>query len=151
MDRRTSKDKHLKDIVEKSQFWDVEDLIRNFDREMAQLEQGLGHMVWDTEEHRVTTCLRPLPMTPSFQVSEDDKEFKLKVRLPGVPKEEIRLNIDSRSVELFACAGEAMCRPYYMSVDAGSELVPGSAEAKLSGEVFEVKVAKAKKKRLRIK
>jgi len=151
MDRRSSKDKQLKDIVEKSQFWEVEDLMRNFDREMAQLERGLGHMVWDMDEHRVTTCLRPLPMTPSFQVSEDDKELKLKVRLPGVSKEDIRLNVDRNSVELFACVGELVCRPYYMSVDARGELVPGSAQAKLSGGVFEVCVAKEQKKRLKIK
>ncbi|HJX04870.1 MAG TPA: Hsp20/alpha crystallin family protein [Thermoplasmata archaeon] len=150
MDRRSSKDKHLKDIVEKSQFWDVEDMMRNFDREMAQFEHGLGHMVWDMEEHRVTTRLRPLPITPSFQISEDDKEFKLVVRLPTVSKEDIRLNVDRNSVELFACTDEAVCRPYYISVDASGELVPESAEASLSKEVFEVKVAKAKKKRLKI-
>jgi HSP20 family molecular chaperone IbpA len=151
MDRRSFKDKHLRDIVEKSQFWDVEDMMRNFDREMAQLERGLGHMVWDMEERRVTTHLRPLPIAPSFQVSEDDKEFKLVVKLPRVSKEDIRLNVDKNSVEIFACTEEAVCRPYYMSVDASSELVPESVEARLSEEVFEVKVAKAKKKRLKIK
>jgi len=151
MDRRISKDKRLKDIVEKSQFWDVEDLMENFDMEMAQLERGLGHMVWDTDEHRVTTCLRPLPMTPSFQISEDNKELKLKVKLPGVLKEDIRLNVDRNSVELFACTGELVCRPYYVSVDARGALVPESVEAKLSGEVLEVCVAKAEKKHLKIR
>jgi len=151
MDRRIPKDKHLKDIVEKSRFWDVEDFIRNFDREMAQLEQGFGHMVWDMEEHCVTTHLRPLPMTPSFQISENNDEFRLVVKLPGVSKEDIRLNVDKNSVELLACARDAVCRSYYISVDAGGELVPESADAKLSGDVFEVSVGKTKKKRLKIK
>ena len=151
MDRRSSKNRHLKEIVEKSQFWDVGDLVRNFDREMAQLEQGLGHMIWDAEEHRVTTHLSPLPMTPRFQVSEDDKGFRLVVKLPGVSKEDIRLKVDRNTIELFACTGETVCRPYYVSVDAAGELVPKSAESMLTGDVFEVKIAKAKKRHVKIK
>jgi len=145
------KDKRLKEIADKSRFWDVDDLMRNFDREMAQLEQGLGHMVWDTQEHRVTTFLRPLPITPRFQVFEDDKKFGLKVTLPRVSKEDIRLNVDKSSAELFACSGDSVCRPYYVSVVANGELDPETAEAKLTGDVFEVSISKGKKKRLKIK
>jgi len=151
MDSHASKDKHLKDIVEKSQYWDVEDMMRNLDREMAQLERGLGHMIWDMDEHRVTACLRPLPITPTFEVSENDKEFKLKLRLPGVSRDDIGLTINKDSVELFACAREAVCRPYYISVDARGTLLPESAHAKFSGNDFELRVAKAKTKRLKIK
>lgn len=141
----------MKEIVDKSRSWDVDDLIRNFDREMAQLERGLGHMVWDVKEHRVTTFLRPLPMTPIFQVFEDEKEFRLKVTLPNVSKEDIRLNVDKSSTELFACSEDAVCRPYYVSVVANGELDPESADAKLVGDEFEVRVTKAKKKRLKVK
>jgi HSP20 family molecular chaperone IbpA len=151
MDRHTTKDKHLREIVEKSQYWDVEDLMRNFDRELDQLEHGLGHMIWDMKERNVTTRLLPLPVTPNFHVSEDSKEFKLVVRLPGVSKENIELNVDAWSVELLACSGDIVCKPYYISVDAMGELIPDSAEAELSGEVFEVRVKKTVKRRLAIK
>ena len=151
MDRRTSKDSHLRDIAERSQFWDADDLMRNFDRELAQLEHGLGHMVWDIEEHYVTIHLRPLPITPSFRVSDDGKEFRLIVRLPGVSKDDIRLSIDKARVELFACSGDAVCRPFVISVDAEGELAPESADAKMSGDVLEISVKRALKRRLEIK
>ncbi len=145
------KGKRIREIVDKSQYWDVDDLIRNFDREMSQLEQGLGHMIWDLDQHRVTTCLLPLPVAPSFDVNEDEKEFKLKVKLPGVSRDELRLRVEKDSVEVFACVGDTSCKPYYLSVVAKGELDPESADAKLSGSTFEVRVQKAKKKRLKIR
>jgi len=146
-----AKERHLKELVEESQFWDVEDLMRNFDREMAQLEQGLGHMIWDVESRCVTAPLSPLPMTPKFKVTEDESELKLEVRLPGISRENLRLNVDSKSIVILACSGDVVCRPYYLRVDASGEIVPDSAEAALSGETLDVRVAKAKKKRLKVK
>ena len=143
--------RQLREIVERSQYWDVGDMMRNFDRELAQLEHGLGHMVWDMEEHYITSHLRPLPITPSFQISEDGKEFKLIVKLPGVSGHDIRLNVDKSSVEIFACSGDVVCRPYYMSVDVVGELDPESADARLSRDVFEVSVKKTVKRRLEIR
>jgi HSP20 family molecular chaperone IbpA len=151
MASQNTKDKRLREIVEKSQYWDVEDLIRNFDKEMARLEQGLAHMVWDHESRCVTTPLRPLPVTPTFKVDETENEFKIKARLPNVSKEDLRLSVDGKSVSVFACSGDAVCRPYFLRVDADGELVPDSADATMSGESLEVRVAKAKKKRVKIK
>lgn len=151
MDSQNPRDRHLKEMVDRSRFWDAEDLMRNFDREMARLEQGLEHMVWDAGEHRVTTYLRPLPMTPSFKISEGENEFKLTTRLPNISKEDLRLSVDRDNVEIFACSRDLVCRPYYIGVLAKGELVPESADAVLSGEVLEVRVKKVKKKRLTIK
>jgi len=145
------KRRQLRDIADKSQFWDVEDLMSNFDREMALLEQGLGHMIWDRDEHRVTTFIRPLPVTPSFRISEDDKEFTLSVKLPNVSKDDIRLKVDKNSVDILACSGDLVCRPYYVSVVTKGELAPETAKARLEDEEFEIKVSKTRKKRLEVK
>jgi len=151
MVRKTHQSSRVKEIADKSQFWDVDDLIRNFEEEMARLEHGLDHMIWDIQDNRVTPLLRPLPLTPAFDISENEKEIELRVRLPGVSKDSIRLNVAKNSIELFACAGDLVCRPYYMSLDVKDALDADSATAELEDWILVVKVLKAKKKRLQIK
>lgn len=145
------KGRRLKDIADLSQFWDAEDLLRNFEQEVARLEQGLGHMVWDTEERRVTAWLSPLPLTPKFEAKESDKDITLKVQLPNVDKDRIKVGVDNESIEVFACPIDVACRPYYMSLDARGTIKPETASVKLSGDVLEVTVLKVKKKRVDIK
>jgi len=141
----------IRDIADMSQFWDVDDLMRNFDEELERVEQGLGHMIWDMDDRMVTMSVRPLPITPRFEIIESEKEYGLKVRLPDVPKENVRLNVDSHSLDLFACSGDAVCRPYYLGLEVRDALDPESADASLSDGVFEVRVSKAKKKQLKVK
>jgi len=143
--------RNVKELAEKSRYWDVDDMLRNFDEQMAIVEHGLGHMIWDMNESRVTTHLRPMPVTPRFEVFENDKEFTLKATLTNVPKDQIRLNVERNSVELFACTADPVCRPHYLEVDARGTLDPDSVRAKMSGNVLEIKISKVKKKRLKIK
>jgi HSP20 family molecular chaperone IbpA len=118
---------------------------------MDRLEHGMAHMVWDAHDHRVTPCLRPLPIVPKFDVSETKDAFELKVTLPGISKENIRLNVDSDKVEVFARADEGICRPFYVSLDPHAPLDPDSVEATLLEGVLKVRAAKKKKKRLMIR
>lgn len=145
------KHRHLRDIVEESQYWDAEDLLRNLDEEMQRLEQGMGHMIWDTDERLVTRCLRPLPMTPKFSIKESADDFTLEVDLPNVPEEHMHVNLDRDAVEVFACTDDTVCRPYYVSVESKGPLDPDSASLKLTGSTLHVKVRKAKKRRLTVK
>ena len=151
MVRKDLRGKTVKEIVEMSRLWNAEDLLRNFDEEMSEFEQGLGHMIFDVDENRVTTWLRPLPVTPRFELKETDKELELVVSLPQISRDKVRVNIDKNRVELFACSNDAVCRPHYLAIDARGILDPDSAKAKMEGEVFEVKIAKVKKKRLDVK
>lgn len=145
------KGRRLRDIREMSRFWDAEDLIRNFEQEMERFERGLGHMVWDAHEHRVTTWLRPLPVTPRFAIDESDSEVVLRVQLPNVDRDSVRVGVDERSLELFACSRDPACRPYYLSLDVHGSLKPETAEAKVTGELFELRVSKVRKRKVDIK
>ncbi len=136
----------MKDIVRESQYWDAEDLLRNLDEEMQRLEQGLSHMVWP-----VTKCLRPLPMTPKIDVNDKENEFTVSVELPNVPQEHMRVNALRDRVEVFACSDDAVCRPYFASVESHDQLDPDSVSLKLTDSTLHVKVKKAKKKRVKVK
>lgn len=151
MVRKDLAGKKVKDIEEMSRLWDAEDLLQNLDEEMTRLEHGLGHMIYDIEEHRVTRWLKPLPVTPKFDVDESADEIRLTVTLPDVPKDNVVVNVDRNSIEVFACSDDAVCRPHYLAVDVSGTLDPDSAEATMTGDVFEIKVSKVRKRRLEIK
>jgi HSP20 family molecular chaperone IbpA len=140
----------LKDIEERSRHWSPEDLMRNLDEEMSRLEQGLCHMIYDHDEIRVSARLRPLPVTPSFDLKETEDEVRLSVKLPNMSKENVHLNVEKNSIELFACSDDFVCRPRYLSVDSISLLDPDSTKAEMIGSVVEVRVRKARKKRLKV-
>jgi HSP20 family molecular chaperone IbpA len=143
--------KPLKDIVRESRYWDAEDLLRNLDEEMERMEQGLCHMAWDQMERPVTRRLRPLPMTPKFEVDERGNEFTISVQLPNVPQENMKVNVLADRVEVLACSEDAICRPYFASVESHDRLDPDSVSLKLTDSTLHVKVKKAKKKRVKIK
>ena len=141
----------LKDIVSESRFWDVEDLLRNMDDEMDRLEQGMEHMIWDMHERAITRCLKPLPVTPRFAVTDEDKHFTLSVHLPDVPQENMSVSVYKDRVEVLACSDDVVCRPYFVSVESRSPLDENSVSLKLSDSTLHVKVKKADKKRLKVK
>jgi HSP20 family molecular chaperone IbpA len=148
---RANKPRGLKEIVEESRFWDAEDLLRNLDAELARLERGMGHMVWGSDDKPVTRFLRPLPITPEFSVSDTGDELTLKIVLPNVPEEHMRVNVDKDSVEVFACSDDPICKPYYVRANSKASLDPESVRLRLSDSTLHIKVAKAKKKRLEVK
>lgn len=141
----------LREIAEMSRFWDAEDLIRNMELEVDRLERGLDHIIWDINNRPVTKWPRPMPITPRFEISSEGETFSLKVYLPNVPRENIRVNIDRDSVEVMACFDDIICRPYYLDFDAGCILRPDEAEAAFSEGLLEVRAPKAKKTRLPIR
>lgn len=141
----------LQEMVEDSRYWDAHDLLRNFEEEIEKFEHGMGHMIWDLESRPVTRCLRPLPITPKFDVSETDEMFKLVVVLPDIPPEHVRLDVDPGSVEILACTDEELCRPYYVSVLSQGPLDTESAELEREGSTYTIHVKKAKKKRVKIR
>jgi len=146
-----SKRKRIKEMSERSKNWDAEYFLKNFQEEMDRLERGMSHMVWDADDRRITACVRPLPITPKFEISETDEAFNVKVTLPGISKEDIKLNVDRDKIEIFACPDETTCKPFYVSFDPHAPLDPDSVEAKLEGGVLEVNAAKKKKTRLRVR
>lgn len=145
------KPKTLRELVEESRFWDAADLLRNFDEEMERIEHGLGHSAWDATSRPVSICMRPLPTVPRFEAFETKDDFSLRVFLPGVPTENVRIDVDSRSVEILACSDDSICKPYYVSVESQGYLDPGSAEARRDGQWLEVRVRKPKKRRLEVR
>ena len=145
------KQQRLKEIVETSQHWVVEDLLRNLDEEMDRLEHGMGHLVWGMDNRPVSMCLRPLPATPRFEVKESDDEFDLSVILPGFSKDNIRLDVERDGVEVVPTRPDEFCRPYYVKVGSKGSLDIDVAEASLADGVLSVKVKKARKKKVSVR
>lgn len=143
--------RRLKDIVEDSQRWQPEDLIRNVDEEMRLLDLGMCHIVLDANDHIVTKCPRPLPVVPRFRVNEDADGFALKVLLPNVSDEQVHVDVDKRGVEIFACSDDPVCRPYYVNLESKGSLDPESVEARRDGNWVEIRVKKAKKRKVEIR
>ena len=150
MAKRDLAGRKVKDIEEMSRYWSPEDLIRNLDEEMSRQEDGLGHMIYDLEETRISAWLRPLPVTPDFEMEETEDEFRLSVTLPNISKDNVRLKVEKNSIELYACSDDMVCRPHHLAVESVSTLDPDSAKAKMVGDVLKVTVLKVRKKRLKI-
>ncbi len=146
-----NKPRKLKEIVDESRFWVAEDLLRNLDAELDRIERGIGHMVWGSDDKLVTRLLPPLPITPDFNVSDTGDHLTLKVVLPNVPEEHMRVNVDKDGVEVFACSDDPICKPYYVRADSKAPLDPESVKLKLSGSTLHIKVAKVKKRTLEVK
>jgi hypothetical protein len=75
----------------------------------------------------------------------------LKVYLPGVPAENIQVDVDRMSVEVFACSADLICKPYYVSVESKGALDQGSVEARRDGHWVEVRARKVRKHRVEIR
>jgi hypothetical protein len=89
----TRRRKTLKEIVEESPYWDAEELLRNLDEEMARIEHGVGHFVWDYQDRPVGRCPPLLPLTPRFKINESDEKFRVDVQLPDIPEDMIRVKV----------------------------------------------------------
>jgi hypothetical protein len=63
----------------------------------------------------------------------------------------MRVNALRDRVEVFACSDDAVCRPYFASVESHDQLDPDSVSLKLTDSTLHVKVKKAKKKRVKVK
>ncbi len=143
--------RRVHDIVEQSKYWDAHDLIRNLEEEMKRLEQGLGHAIFDSEGRPVTMCVSPLPMTPKFESREEGDSFVVKVRLPMVGKEDVRLFVNRESIEVQAVSGQKICRPYYLSLDTPWSADANRTQVKFEDGLLTINVKKLKKTRIKVK
>jgi len=150
-DPRSRSRRSIKDIVEESKHWDAEELMQNLDEELERMEHGLSHVVFDMDDRLVTKFLRPMPVAPTFEEESDEANMKVRVSLPGMHKDHVRVNVDKDSIEVIACADDQICRPYYLSIEADGILEPGTANAEFNKGLLEVSVAKVKKRRLKVK
>jgi HSP20 family molecular chaperone IbpA len=141
----------MKDLVEDSRSWDASDLLRNLDDEIERAEQGLIHMIWGRDDRPVTRTLRPLPIAPRFRIQESETELSLEVALPNVPEENMRVEVFKNMVEVYGCAHEGHCRPYYLGIESREVLDPDSVKMRLIGESLEIRIGKSPKKRIIIR
>ncbi len=137
-------------IVEESRHWDAQDLLRNLEDEMRRMEKGLGHVMFDSEGRPATVCVSPLPARPKFETNHEGDEFSVKIRLPSVEKDDVRVFVNRDSVEVRAVSGKRICRPYYLNVDTPWNVDPDSAEVRFDQGVLVVKAKKLRKKRVPI-
>lgn len=143
--------RRITDIVEMSSLWEAEDMLRNLEEELRRLEQGMNHMVWDSECRLVTLCPCPLPVSPRFQVAETESQFTVSVDLPGVRAEDIEVDADRDSIVIRARHQDRSCRPLLLSVDSPQWLDPESMQLELSEDTLVVTVRKAKKHRVKVR
>jgi HSP20 family molecular chaperone IbpA len=143
--------RRIQDLVEDSRYWNTEDLMKNLEDEMHRLEQGLGQVMFDSEGRSITMCVSPLPLTPKFETEEEADTLVVKIHLPSIEKEDIRLYVNRGSVEVRAVSGKKMCRPYYLSVDTPWDVDEEGAEVKFENGLLTVKAKRLKKVRVPVK
>jgi len=146
-----SKHGRVQDIVEQSKYWDAQDLLRNLEDEMRRLEQGLGHVIFDSGGRPMTICVSPLPLTPKFEMRERPEEFILTVHLPNVEKEDVRLYVNRDRIEVRAVLGRKICRPFYLGVFTPWSVDSERARAELEDGILTVRAKKLKKTRVIVK
>ena len=145
------KPRTLREIVEESQFWDAEDLIRNIDAELERLEHGLSHLIWGNDDKPITKRIRPLPITPKFKVNESDDKFNVKVDLPNVPEDQVKIKVDKGGIEISAYTSDLVCRPYYINIESRTALNPDTTTLRHVENIYEVDVEKVKRKRVKVR
>lgn len=67
-------------------FSEMEDIFKNYNRALARTQQNEGMLSSD--------------WTPSVDITENDKEFLIKVELPEVKKEDISINVNNGVVTI---------------------------------------------------
>jgi len=143
--------RRVQDLVEESKHWEADDLIRNFEVEMQRLEKGLGHMIFNSEDKPISMCVSPLPLTPKFETKKEMDEFDIKVHLPNVEKEDIRLYVNRDSVEVRAVSGKKISRPFHLSVETPWSVDSDDAQVEFKNGILTVKARRLKKIRVPVK
>lgn len=138
--------RHVRSLVDESRLWDAEFLLRNMEEEMDRFERGIAHVLWGPDDRTVTRVMRPLAVAPDFETISDERGYVLRVRLPGVAKENVSVGLDEREVEVLGSSDDPSCRPYYLRVSLERSLDVLSAEASMRGDVLEVRIPKLRKR-----
>ena len=94
--------------------------------------------------------------SPDIDVIDSEDELILKVDLPGVEKEDIKLNISKDTAEVKAereekfeegeenyCVAERNYSKFYRKISLPEEIIPGKASARFINGVLEIRAPKS--------
>jgi HSP20 family protein len=106
-------------------------------------QSGLGKGMFGT-----TTTTRPLISSerePLVDISTTDKEIKVVVEMPGVNKENIKINAYNSTLEVTATDNEGRTRKYHETIELPEEADLATAKSKYNNGILEITFTKKDK------
>jgi HSP20 family protein len=105
---------------------------------------GLGKGMFGT----TATTTRPLISSerePLVDISTTDKEIKVVVEMPGVNKENIKINAYNSTLEVTATDNEGRTRKYHETIELPEEADLATAKSKYNNGILEITFTKKDK------
>lgn len=144
------------DILKDSYLLSPYDLLRNLERELENLNSGLGNYIWGGRE--CTLKLSKKFSYPNVDIFDKGHEFLVTVELPGCDKEDIELNISETQIEIKAESDveRRVVNRYWVKEEVKKsrisktillpdKVIPEKAKATFECNVLEVRVPKKSK------
>ena len=136
------------------------DIEQAFDQAFDVFKRDFEDLLFPTEELLVFPDVR----TPAIDLEDHEKNFVLKVEMPGFKKDEIEINVQEDGIEISGMAGwkydeknegyickERACKSFYRFVDLPEEIKVDDTNANLSDGVLEVTLPKKTPKPQKVK
>ncbi|MEM2899703.1 MAG: Hsp20/alpha crystallin family protein [Thermoplasmata archaeon] len=152
------------------------EMMRDFDRLFDDFRRELDEMFWNPWKFPSKLSrmhdLMPELRTPSVDIVDTGKEYKISAELPGVSKDEIEVNLTENGIEISSetkkeseekkdekdnkyLRRERTYSKFYRAFNFPEEVLPDKAEAKLENGILEIMVpkkeVKEKKHKVQIK
>ena len=120
--------------------------VRPFGSESGRSSSGHHMLRGQGEGRRSTNTTAPMLTSerqPMADVTEDDKEIKVTVEMPGITKQDIKVKVQDGSVEIWTA--ENAKRKYYRAIEIPSEADFENAKSTYSNGILEITFKKRSK------
>ncbi len=130
-------------------------MFREMKRMQREFDRAFNNPFWTRGLVPVKKASKDLDVRPDTDVQETEKEFIMQFDLPGVDKEDIKLNVDEKSISVkaekkFEKNEETDCylhqerssQSYFRSFSLPKKIVPENVDADYKNGVLTVKMPK---------
>ncbi len=138
------------------------DLYQAFDDTFERFRRDFEDVIFPSYWDKAMSLL-PETRVPAVDLEDNEKDYRLKVEMPGFKKDEVEIDVDENSVVITGTAGwkydkkeheylckERACKTFYRIVDLPEEIKADQVMANLSEGVLEItlpkKIPKQKRK-----
>ena len=128
-----------------------------FERFRSDFEDVIFPSFWDK-----AMSLLPETRVPAVDLEDNEKDYRLKVEMPGFKKEDIEIDVDNNSVIITGTVGwkydkkeheylckERACKTFFRTVDLPEEINVDEVTANLTEGVLEITLPKKMPKQKR--
>ncbi|MEF8848434.1 MAG: Hsp20/alpha crystallin family protein [Candidatus Thermoplasmatota archaeon] len=129
----------------------------DMDRLFNQFRHNLDNLFWNTPTSNLEECT--LNRTPPVDVADQGDRYEMKIELPGIPKDDVNVEISPNGVEVSAdreekkeekgknwLRRERSSSSFHRCFDVPEELKTEDAEAEMKDGVLNLKLPKVKPK-----